>query len=226
MKTLFFEGTAQSILVKVLRFWNAVAVHRMTTMIHLGSKQCQLTLITTLASFWGRSGHLTSATCHLIQQGGSFIVSMPSPSVSRPYSLSLPESGEERRFYVGCIALPLTYRSLAIGLPLSTDIRLPLEIPELLPRVFSYPGSFRKRLNSFRFQVTETLKICDRAYMVFQGQVMAQGAPQELVRNPFVRQYYLGEGYRHPDLSTNGDRGFSDLEKTVPLPDDGNVLRL
>lgn len=64
-----------------------------------------------------------------------------------------------------------------------------------------------------RVQVTETLKICDRAYMVFQGQVMAQGSPQELVQNPFVRQYYLGEGYRRPETSINGEESISSEER-------------
>ncbi|GAQ88722.1 lipopolysaccharide export system ATP-binding protein [Klebsormidium nitens] len=60
--------------------------------------------------------------------------------------------------------------------------------------------------------VTETLKICDRAYMVFQGQVMAQGSPEELVRNPFVRQYYLGEGYKRPE-SQMSDESFIGLKQ-------------
>jgi hypothetical protein len=72
------------------------------------------------------------------------------------------------------------------------------------------------------FQVTETLKICDRAYMVFQGQVMAQGAPQELVRNPYVREYYLGEGYKPPDWQNEG-RGRADPMQASPSLEKGSL---
>jgi lipopolysaccharide export system ATP-binding protein len=44
--------------------------------------------------------------------------------------------------------------------------------------------------------VRETLGICDRAYILNEGTVLAQGAPAALLDNPDVRRVYLGEGFR------------------------------
>ena len=44
--------------------------------------------------------------------------------------------------------------------------------------------------------VRETLGICDRAYILSDGAVLAQGAPEELLANPDVRRVYLGESFR------------------------------
>ena len=44
--------------------------------------------------------------------------------------------------------------------------------------------------------VHETLKICDRAYLLFDGKIMAAGTPEELAGNEMVRRHYLGEGFR------------------------------
>lgn len=43
--------------------------------------------------------------------------------------------------------------------------------------------------------VRETLSICDNAYIVFEGQVILHGTPQEVVNNPRARRVYLGEGF-------------------------------
>ena len=44
--------------------------------------------------------------------------------------------------------------------------------------------------------VRETLGICDRAYILNEGSVLAQGAPDALLANPDVRRVYLGEAFR------------------------------
>jgi lipopolysaccharide export system ATP-binding protein len=44
--------------------------------------------------------------------------------------------------------------------------------------------------------VRETLGICDRAYILSEGSVLAQGAPEALLANPDVRRVYLGESFR------------------------------
>ena len=44
--------------------------------------------------------------------------------------------------------------------------------------------------------VRETLGICDRAYILNEGSVLAQGAPDALLGNPDVRRVYLGESFR------------------------------
>ncbi|MFA5353672.1 MAG: LPS export ABC transporter ATP-binding protein [Thermodesulfovibrionales bacterium] len=44
--------------------------------------------------------------------------------------------------------------------------------------------------------VRETLSITDRAYIINNGSVMAEGSPDQLVNDPSVREAYLGEGFR------------------------------
>jgi lipopolysaccharide export system ATP-binding protein len=44
--------------------------------------------------------------------------------------------------------------------------------------------------------VRETLGICDRAYIISDGEVLAEGTPLEIVENPDVRKVYLGEHFR------------------------------
>ena len=44
--------------------------------------------------------------------------------------------------------------------------------------------------------VRETLGICDRAFIINAGEVLASGRPDEIVRNEQVRQVYLGEHFR------------------------------
>ena len=44
--------------------------------------------------------------------------------------------------------------------------------------------------------VRETLGICDRAYIISEGSVLAEGTPGEIVDNPDVRKVYLGEHFR------------------------------
>jgi lipopolysaccharide export system ATP-binding protein len=43
--------------------------------------------------------------------------------------------------------------------------------------------------------VRETLDICDRAYIINEGKVIAEGQPQELLENAQVRSVYLGEHF-------------------------------
>lgn len=44
--------------------------------------------------------------------------------------------------------------------------------------------------------VRETLGICDRAYIINQGSVLASGNPEEIIANESVRRVYLGEHFR------------------------------
>ncbi|MCC6595460.1 MAG: LPS export ABC transporter ATP-binding protein, partial [Rhodanobacteraceae bacterium] len=44
--------------------------------------------------------------------------------------------------------------------------------------------------------VRETLGICERAYIMNEGAVLAQGAPAELLANDAVREVYLGHEFR------------------------------
>ena len=43
--------------------------------------------------------------------------------------------------------------------------------------------------------VRETLGICDHAYIISDGHVLAQGTPEDIVTNAEVRRVYLGENF-------------------------------
>lgn len=43
--------------------------------------------------------------------------------------------------------------------------------------------------------VRETLRICDRAYLMHEGQVIIEGTPEEIVADPKARRVYLGEAF-------------------------------
>ena len=43
--------------------------------------------------------------------------------------------------------------------------------------------------------VRDTLAICERAYIVSEGSVIAEGTPQEILENEIVREVYLGEDF-------------------------------
>jgi lipopolysaccharide export system ATP-binding protein len=55
--------------------------------------------------------------------------------------------------------------------------------------------------------VRETLQTTDRAYIIDEGRILAQGTPEELIQDPKARKFYLGEKF-HMDLEDReGDDG-------------------
>ena len=44
--------------------------------------------------------------------------------------------------------------------------------------------------------VRETLGLTDRAYIIYSGEVLMEGHPEDIVNNPDVRRLYLGEEFR------------------------------
>ena len=44
--------------------------------------------------------------------------------------------------------------------------------------------------------VRETLDVCEFAYIVSHGEMIAQGKPEEILANQTVRDVYLGEQFR------------------------------
>ena len=44
-------------------------------------------------------------------------------------------------------------------------------------------------------QVRETLQIVDKAYVMYEGEVLFDGTPQDVLTNEDVRRVYLGEQF-------------------------------
>ena len=44
--------------------------------------------------------------------------------------------------------------------------------------------------------VQETLRICDRAYVVSSGEIIASGTAEKILENEKVRKVYLGESFK------------------------------
>ncbi len=45
-------------------------------------------------------------------------------------------------------------------------------------------------------KVRETLAVCDRAYILQEGEIIREGTPKEIANDPTVREIYLGENFR------------------------------
>jgi lipopolysaccharide export system ATP-binding protein len=43
--------------------------------------------------------------------------------------------------------------------------------------------------------VRETLKVCDRAYILHQGEILEEGNPAHIASSPIARRFYLGEEF-------------------------------
>jgi lipopolysaccharide export system ATP-binding protein len=55
--------------------------------------------------------------------------------------------------------------------------------------------------------VRETLALCDRTYVLYDGIVLAEGRTPELVANPDVRRRFLGDSFDEFSLAADHDEG-------------------
>jgi lipopolysaccharide export system ATP-binding protein len=44
--------------------------------------------------------------------------------------------------------------------------------------------------------VRETLGVCDRAYILNEGQILEEGVPEKIARSRKAKEIYLGDGFR------------------------------
>ena len=132
----------------------------------------------------------------------------------------LDEAGRERELKALLEELQVTHVAEQLGASLSGGERRRVEIARALaakPRMMLLDepfagvdpisvGEIQKIVRHLKqrgigvlitdHNVRETLGICDRAYILNAGGVLAQGSPEQVLSNPDVRRVYLGEAFR------------------------------
>jgi lipopolysaccharide export system ATP-binding protein len=107
--------------------------------------------------------------------------------------LGLSLSGGERRRVEIARALAASPRFILLDEPFAgVD---PISVGEI-QRIIAHLRSRGIGVLITDHNVRETLGICDRAYVLNAGKVLASGTPAELVANQQVREHYLGEQFR------------------------------
>ena len=102
-------------------------------------------------------------------------------------------SGGERRRVEIARALSLTPSFILLDEPFAGID--PISVGEI-QKVISFLRSKGIGVLITDHNVRETLGICDRAYILAEGKVLASGSPEEILNHPEVRSTYLGQQFR------------------------------
>jgi lipopolysaccharide export system ATP-binding protein len=108
-------------------------------------------------------------------------------------SPALALSGGERRRVEIARALATQPRFILLDEPFAGID--PISVIEI-QRIISFLTSRGIGVLITDHNVRETLGICDHAYIISDGHVLAQGTPSEIVNNADVRRVYLGEHFK------------------------------
>ncbi len=107
--------------------------------------------------------------------------------------LGMSLSGGERRRVEIARALAANPRFILLDEPFAgVD---PIAVGEI-QRIVSFLKARNIGVLITDHNVRETLGICDHAFIISDGRVLAQGTPSEIVDNAEVRRVYLGEHFR------------------------------
>ncbi|MCC7407603.1 MAG: LPS export ABC transporter ATP-binding protein [Phycisphaeraceae bacterium] len=72
----------------------------------------------------------------------------------------------------------------------------PVAVEELQAEIRRLREEHRIAMLITDHNVQRTLEIVDRAYVIFEGKVFAEGTPRQIVNNPQVRKLYLGSTFK------------------------------
>src|ERR1700722_10634765 len=98
-------------------------------------------------------------------------------------------------------------RKLEIARALVTDPQLilldepfsgvdPIAVEDLQREVRRLKDEFGKSVLITDHNVAQTLRVCDRALIIADGQVFKDGSPRQIINDPEVRSAYLGNTFR------------------------------
>ena len=110
------------------------------------------------------------------------------------YQKALTLSGGERRKLEIARSLITNPSLILLDEPFSgVD---PIAVEDLQREIRSLKETLGKAILITDHNVQRTLEVCDRAIIISDGTVLAQGSPKDLINNPLVRQTYLGHSFR------------------------------
>jgi lipopolysaccharide export system ATP-binding protein len=72
----------------------------------------------------------------------------------------------------------------------------PIAVEDLQVEVRRLRDEFHKSVLITDHNVPQTLKVCDRALIINDGRVFAEGTPRQIINDPSVRSAYLGNTFR------------------------------
>ena len=109
------------------------------------------------------------------------------------YQLGTTLSGGERRRVEIARAIALQPRFMLLDEPFAgVD---PIAVDDVISQVKTL-SEWNVGVLITDHNVRETLRVCNRAYILNQGQVLASGSSYEVMRNPVVRKKFLGRRFR------------------------------
>lgn len=108
-------------------------------------------------------------------------------------NIGMSLSGGERRRVEIARALALEPRFILLDEPFAGID--PLSVLDI-QRIIAHLCSLDIGILITDHNVRETLGICDRAYIVNDGQLIAEGTPESILHNEQVKEVYLGQDFR------------------------------